>query len=214
MKEKLINAIAENQEKEALKLVEDMLAQNENPQTILDAGQKAMVIVGQRFEDETYFLPELVFAGETLRKIAEIIKPRLLETATEAEEAESLGNIVLGTVEGDIHDIGKDIVGFLLDVNNFKVHDLGIDVPAQKFVDKIKEVKPEIVALSGFLTLAFDAMRDTVQAIQDAGVRDDVKIMIGGGQMDDKVSTYVGADAYGSDATVAVNLAKSWVGGK
>ncbi len=211
MKEKLINAIAGNKEKKALKLVEDMLAQGEDPQTVLDASREAMVIVGQRFEDETYFLPELIFAGETLRKIAEIVKPRLQKATTETEP---LGKIVLGTVKGDIHDIGKDIVAFMLDVNNFEVHDLGIDVPAEEFVARIKNTKPEIVALSGFLTLAYDSMRDTVNAIREAGVRDDVKIMIGGGQMDDKVSTYVGADAYGADATVAVRLAKEWIGGK
>ena len=211
MKEKLINAIADKHEEEALKLVVDMLAQGEDPQVVLDASREAMVIVGQRFEDETYFLPELVFTGEILRKIADIVKPKL-----QAKESvdEPLGKIVIGTVEGDIHDIGKDIVSFLLDVNNFDVHDLGIDVPAQKFVDTIKDVKPDIVALSGFLTLAYDSMHDTVQAIRDAGVRDDVKIMIGGGQMDDRVSTYVGADAYGADASVAVKLAKAWIGGK
>ena len=211
MKEKLVNAIADKREEEALKLVEEMLAQGEDPQVVLDASRDAMVIVGQRFEDETYFLPELVFTGETLRKIAEIVKPKL-QTKTAA--GEPLGKIVIGTVKGDIHDIGKDIVSFLLDVNNFDVHDLGIDVPEQTFVDKIKEVKPEIVALSGFLTLAYDSMRNTVQAIQDAGLRNDLKIMIGGGMMDDKVSEYVGADAYGSDATVAVNLAKAWIGGE
>jgi methanogenic corrinoid protein MtbC1 len=211
MKEKLINAIADKHEEEALKLVEDMLAQGDDPQLVLDASREAMVIVGQRFEDETYFLPELVFTGETLRKIAEIVKPRL-QGKTSVDQ--HLGKIVIGTVAGDIHDIGKDIVTFLLDVNNFDVHDIGIDAPAQKFVDKIKEVKPEIVALSGFLTLAYDSMRNTVQAIQDAGLRNDVKIMIGGGQMDEKVSTYVGADAYGADATVAVNLAKAWIGGE
>ena len=211
MKEKLTNAIADKQEEEALKLVEEMLAQGEDPQVVLDASRDAMVIVGQRFEDETYYLPELVFAGETLRKIADIVKPKL---QTKTSTGQSLGKIVLGTVEGDIHDIGKDIVSFLLDVNNFEVHDLGIDVPKQEFVDKIKEVKPDIVALSGFLTLAYDSMRDTVQAIKDAGLRNDLKIMIGGGQMDERVSDYVGADAYGSDATVAVNLAKAWIGGE
>ena len=211
MKEKLINAIADKHEEEALKLVEDMLAQGEDPQLVLDASREAMVIVGNRFEKGTYFLPELVFTGEILAKIAEIVKPRL-----QAKESvtEPLGKIVIGTVAGDIHDIGKDIVTFLLDVNNFDVHDLGIDVPAQKFVDAIKKVKPEIVALSGFLTLAYDSMRDIVQAIKDAGVRNDVKIMIGGGQMDDRVSTYVGADADGADATVAVKLAKAWIGGE
>ncbi len=210
MKEKLINAIADKHEEEALKLVEDMLAQGVDPQQILDAGKKAMVIVGKRFEDETYFLPELVFTGETLRKIGDIVKPRLQEKTTESKP---LGKVVIGTVDGDIHDIGKDIVVFLLDVNNFEVHDLGINVPAEKFVQEIKDVKPEIVGLSGFLTLAFDSMRNTINTIKEAGIRDDVKIMIGGAQMDDKVSTYVGADAFGNDATVAVNLAKAWIGG-
>jgi 5-methyltetrahydrofolate--homocysteine methyltransferase len=117
-------------------------------------------------------------------------------------------------VAGDIHDIGKDIVAFMLDVNNFEVHDLGIDVPAEKFVDKIKEVNPDIVAMSGFLTLAFDQMRDTVAAIKEAGLRDSVKIMIGGAPMDDNVATYIGADAFGPDASAAVKLAKNWTGGK
>ncbi len=210
MKEKLINAIADKHEEEALKLVNDMLAEGVDPQLILDAGKEAMVIVGKRFEDETYFLPELVFTGETLRKIGEIVKPKIKGKTTETKP---LGKIVIGTVNGDIHDIGKDIVAFLLDVNNFEVHDLGINVPAETFVDKIKEVKPEVVGLSGFLTLAFDSMRNTINAIKEAGIRDDVKIMIGGAQMDDKVSSYVGADAFGNDATVAVNLAKAWIGG-
>ncbi len=210
MKEKLINAIADKHEEEALKLVNEMLAEGVDPQLILDAGKEAMVIVGKRFEDETYFLPELVFTGETLRKIGEIVKPKIKGKTTETKP---LGKIVIGTVNGDIHDIGKDIVAFLLDVNNFEVHDLGINVPAETFVDKIKEVKPEVVGLSGFLTLAFDSMRNTINAIKEAGIRDDVKIMIGGAQMDDKVSSYVGADAFGNDATVAVNLAKAWIGG-
>ncbi len=210
MKEKLINAIADKHEEEALKLVDEMLAAGVDPQLILDAGKEAMVIVGKRFEDEIYFLPELIFTGETLRKIAEIVKPKIQGKATETKP---LAKVVIGTVNGDIHDIGKDIVAFLLDVNNFEVHDLGINVPAEKFVEKIKDVQPEIVGLSGFLTLAFDSMRNTVNAIKEAGIRNDVKIMIGGAQMDDKVSSYVGADAFGNDATVAVNLAKAWIGG-
>ena len=121
--------------------------------------------------------------------------------------------MVIGTVKGDIHDIGKDIVAFMLDVNNFEIHDLGVDVPAEKFIEKIKEVKPQIVGLSGFLTLAFDQMKATVEAMQRAGVRDSVKVMIGGAPMDEAVAKYIGADAYGTDASAAVRLAKSWVGG-
>jgi 5-methyltetrahydrofolate--homocysteine methyltransferase len=120
--------------------------------------------------------------------------------------------VLIGTVEGDIHDIGKDIVVFMLDVNGFEVMDLGIDVPVQKFVDAVKEFKPAVVGLSGFLTLAFDAMKATVEALAKAGLRDKVKIMIGGGQIDDQVRKYTGADAYGADAMAGVALAKGWIG--
>ncbi len=113
---------------------------------------------------------------------------------------------------GDIHDIGKDIVTFMLDVSGYDVLDIGIDVPIQVFVDKIKEFQPSVVGLSGFLTLAFDSMKKTVEALEKAGLRDNVKIMIGGGQMDDEVRKYVRADAYGKDAVAAVNLCKQWIG--
>jgi methanogenic corrinoid protein MtbC1 len=125
-----------------------------------------------------------------------------------------IGKVLIGTVEGDIHDIGKDIVGFMLDVNNFQVIDVGVDVTAQTFVDQIRATKPDIVGMSGFLTLAFDQMRLTVEAIKEAGLRDKVKIMIGGAPMDDEAAKYIGADAFGADAGAAVKLAKQWMGGK
>jgi methanogenic corrinoid protein MtbC1 len=117
-------------------------------------------------------------------------------------------------VEGDIHDIAKDIVVFMLDVNGFDVMDLGVDVPVAKFVEAVKSFKPQVVGLSGFLTLAYDPMKNTVQALVDAGLRDSVKVMIGGGQMDDQVAAYAKADAYGKDAMAAVTLSKGWVGVK
>ena len=119
----------------------------------------------------------------------------------------------MGTVEGDIHDIGKNIVTFMLDVNGFDVLDLGVDVSSQKYVEAIRDFQPQVVGLSGFLTLAFDTMKETIEAIQAAGLRDQVKIMVGGGQMDDQVRAYTGADAYGRDAMAAVKLAKDWIGG-
>ena len=145
-----------------------------------------------------------------MKQIGELIKPRL---KGEAAQAEPLGKVVIGTVAGDIHDIGKDIVAFMLDVNNFEVHDLGVDVSAEAFIEKIKEVQPQIVGLSGFLTLAFDQMKATVEALKNAGVRDKVKVMIGGAPMDDTVANYIGADAFGPDASTAVRLAKGWTGG-
>jgi len=136
-----------------------------------------------------------------------VVKPKLTQTA----DVKKIGRVVIGTVEGDIHDIGKDIVTFMLDVNGFDVKDLGVDVPAAKFVETVKEFKPQVVGLSGFLTLAYDPMKNTVQALKDAGLRDKVKVMIGGGQIDEQIRQYTGADAYGKDAMAAVSLAKSWV---
>jgi len=129
----------------------------------------------------------------------------------DADGGAKLGKVIVGTVAGDIHDIGKDIVVFMLDISGFEVYDLGIDVPIQNFVDKIKETGAPIVALSGFLTLAFDAMKETVEAIEAAGLRDGVKIMIGGGQIDDEIRKYTKADAYGRDAMTAVEIAKGWI---
>ncbi len=210
MKETLVNTIADLNEEEAMNLVRSMLDAGESPQDILNATSEAMRIVGTRFDEKEYFLPELIIAGDMMKQIAELVKPRL---ATKDAQTKRLGTIVLGTVAGDIHDIGKDVVGFMLDANNFEVHDLGVDVPAATFIDKIREVRPDIVGLSGFLTMAFEQMKTTVEAIKAAGLRDQVKIMIGGAIMDNEAAQYIGADAYGANATAAVKLAKSWTGG-
>lgn len=205
----LINAIADMDDVKAVELAEEMLQKGSNPLEILSGCQQAMEIVGKRYENKEYFLPELILGGEILKKISQVVKPKL---ETERSEDKKLGKIVFGTVAGDIHDIGKDIVVFMLEVNGFEVHDLGVDVPSEKFVEKIKEVNPDIVGLSGFLTFAFDSMKDTVDAIKAAGYRDKVKIMIGGGTVTEDVKDYAGADAFGEDAMAAVALAKKWVG--
>jgi len=204
----LVNALADLKEEEALKIVKDRLGAGEEPLKILEDARKGMEIVGKRFADSEYFIPDLVYSGEILKGVTELVKPKMAKAA----ESKKLGKIVFGTVAGDIHDIGKDIVVFMLDVNGFDVYDLGVDVPVQKFVDKIKETGAPIVGLSGFLALAFDSMKDTVEAIKKAGLRDKVKIMIGGGQMSDEIKKYTGADAYGKDAMAGVTLAKKWVG--
>jgi methanogenic corrinoid protein MtbC1 len=208
MAKDLVTALADLKEQEALKIVEERLAAKEDPIKILDDTKKAMEIVGKRFAASEYFVPDLVYSGEILKEITELVKPKM----TKAAGAKKLGKVVFGTVAGDIHDIGKDIVVFMLDVNGFEVYDLGIDVPVQKFVDKIKETGAPIVGLSGFLTLAFDSMKQTVDAIKAAGLRDKVKVMIGGGQITDEVRKYTGADAYGRDAMAGVTLAKKWIG--
>ncbi len=115
-------------------------------------------------------------------------------------------------MKGDIHDIGKDIVGFMMDAHGFEVIDLGVDVPPARFVDAVQEHQPVALGLSGLLTLAYDPMKETVAALQEAGVREDVRIMIGGGAIDEGIREYAGADAYGRDAVEAVSLVKKWAG--
>ena len=209
MSQELVNAIAEIREDDALNLAREMAASGADPLDILADARKAMDIVGKRFEEGEYFLPELIMAGDMLSQITDLVKPQLAKLP----QVESRGKVIIGSVAGDIHDIGKNIVTFMLDVNGFEVHDLGVDVAPAKFVKGIQELKPDVVGLSGFLTLAFDAMKDTVAAIKAAGLRDQVKIMIGGGQVTDLIREYTGADAYGDDAMEAVVLAQKWTGG-
>jgi len=210
MSRDLVNLLADLKDKEVLELVKQRLDANEDPLEILEDSRKGMEVVGKRFADDEYFLPELVFSGELLKQVNEMVKPHLKQ----AVETKKLGKVVLGTVSGDIHDIGLNIVDFMLDVNGFEVYNLGVDVPVEAFVNKVKDTGAPILGLSGFLTPAFDAMKQTVEAIEAAGIRDNVKIMIGGGQLDEGIKKYAKADAYGKNAMAAVALAKGWVGAK
>jgi methanogenic corrinoid protein MtbC1 len=207
MSGELTKAIADLEENEALRMTKERLERGEEPHLILEESRNGMEIVGKRFSDGTYFLPELIFSAEIFKEITEIVKPRLKKDV----QAKRLGKVIIGTVAGDIHDIGKDIVVFMLDVSGFEVCDLGVDVPAQKFVEKIRQTNAPIVGLSGFLTLAFDSMKETVDVIKAAGLRGKVKIMVGGGQIDEEIRRYTGADAYGKDAMAGVSLAKTWL---
>src|SRR3972149_6066488 len=213
MGKELVKAISEIQEDEALRLVEEAVEKGADLEGILTDCQAAMNIVGSRYEKGDYFLPELIMSGEMLKKISDIVKPKLGAGAG-AKGVAKKGIVVLGTVKGDIHDIGKNIVGFMLDVNGFDVRDLGVDVAPQKFVEAIREFHPQVIGLSGFLTLAFDAMKETIEAVKAAGLREGVKIMIGGGQITEQIKEYAGADAYGRDAMAGVSLAKKWLRGK
>ena len=208
MDDKLIHLIADLKENEALAVVKQKLSEAVDPLSLLDDARKAMEIVGKRFESGEYFLPDLIMAGAIIEEISKIVKPHIVKERTETKK----GKVIIGTVAGDIHDIGKDIVIFMLDVNGYDVVDLGIDVPIDTFVSKVKEVNPQVVGLSGFLTLAFDSMKKTTEAIEKAGLRLGVKIMIGGGQIDEEIRKYVKADAYGKDAIAAVNLCRQWIG--
>jgi methanogenic corrinoid protein MtbC1 len=207
----LVEWLADMYEEEATALSNKMLLEDgKDPMRVLDLCRAAMDIVGQRFEEGEYFLPELVLAGEMLDNIGAVAKPLIKQT--EGGEQQKLGKVLIGTVHGDLHDIGKNIVSFMLDINGFEVKDIGIDVPVQTFIDEINDFKPDVVGLSGFLTLAFDSMKETIEAFDQAGMREQFKIMIGGGQIDETVRTYTGADAFGVNAVEAVNLCRNWMG--
>lgn len=212
MSDDLVDAMANMREIEAMELAQKMLDGGEDPLQVLESCRAALEIVGQRFEAGKYFLPELIMAGEMLKKISQIAKPFIKKECS--TKADVRGKVVIGSVKGDIHDIGKNIVTFMLDINGFEVHDLGVDVPAEKFVTAIKEVRPEIVGMCALLTTAFESMKNTVEVIEDAGLRDQIKIMVGGGTVDEKVKEYTGADAYGADAVAAVKLSRKWVESK
>ncbi len=211
MARELVGAIVAMDQEKATGLTRQLFDEGVDAAVILGDCQLAMEEVGKKFEQGEYFLPELIMSGEILKSITEIIKPKL---GTVSEDGDKAGKVVFGTVFGDIHDIGKDIVIFLLETNNFKVVDLGVDVPIAKFVEAIRDEKPDIVGMSGFLTKTFDAMKETVSGIAEAGLRDSIKIMIGGGTVTEDVVAYAGADAYGENAIDAVKLAKSWTGGE
>ena len=203
-----ISEIVELNENKVNEMVKERLQNNENPLNIMNDVKKAMKIIGDKFSNKEYFLPELIMSGEILRQIFDELGPKMKEAQSSEEKK---GKILLGTVAGDIHDIGKDIVKFMLDVNGFDVLDLGVDVSAEKFIESLKEFKPKVLALSGFLTLAYDSMKDLIDKLKDAGLRENIKIMIGGGTVDERIVDFVGADAYGQSAVDAVNIATEWM---
>ena len=205
MSKELKEAVVDLREDDALRITDELLESGADPLTIVAACKDAMDVIGQRFADGQAFIPELVMAGEIMQAITAIVKPHL---ATQ-EAAAKLGTVVIGTVAGDIHDIGKGIVVTLLDIAGFEVVDLGIDVPVATVVDKVREVHPEVVGPSGLLTIAFESMKATVAAIDAAGLHDGVKIMIGGAPITQKYASEIGADFFGPDSTSAKDYART-----
>lgn len=203
----LIDAIVELRETDALSLAKQLLDDGVEPGKILNDAREAMLQVGQKFEKNLYFLPELMMAGEIMKQVSESTKPYLMVSVGSMK----IGKIVFGTVEGDIHDIGKDIVVLMLDVYGFEVIDLGVDVSPSKFIEKLKAVGATVLGLSGFLYLAHQSMLATIQLLEKEGLRQKVKVMIGGGQVDEQVMKITGADAWGRDAMDAVNIARKWI---
>ncbi len=205
--EKLTEAIVELNEKEAHKIVNEMLDQGTEPVEIFTAFRKGMTRVGELFEQKEYFLSELIMASTMFKGIMELVKP-LLKGASKP----ITGTVLIGTVKGDIHDIGKNIVISVLEANGYSVVDLGIDVVPEKFVEGIKEHGAQVVGLSGLLTDAIGPMKVTVDAIVEDGLRERVKIILGGGIVNEKVKTYAGADAWANDVATGQKIIDKWVG--
>jgi 5-methyltetrahydrofolate--homocysteine methyltransferase len=209
MPQKLTEAIVGLRMEEAVTLAKDMLAGGADPLDIIAESTGAMEVIGRRFADGEAFIPELIMGGEIMKSISQEVLP----AGSGADAATSKGTVVIGTVHGDIHDIGKDIVVLMLGLGGFTVHDLGTDVPVEGFVAAVREHDADVVALSGLLTLAFDAMKGTVEGIAAAGLRDKVRIMIGGAAVNEHVRAYTGADGWGDDVGRAMELAAEWMDG-
>jgi len=208
MKE-ISDALADLEEDKVLKLVKEKLDANEDPFKILEACRKGIADIGNQSIEGTAFLTDLIMAGEIFKEALELLMPKLV-----ISESEIKGKVVIGTVEGDIHNIGKNIAITFLMAAGFDVTDLGVDVLPQKFVDAIKEHKPQVVGLSGLLTLSIEPMKKTIESISEANLREEIKIIVGGERMDQGVCEHVGADAWVNDAVEGVNIIKNWVEGE
>jgi methanogenic corrinoid protein MtbC1 len=201
----LIAAISDLQEETALTLVRQRSAAGDDPLGLIEACQEGMRQVGLRYERNEYYLAGLIMAGEIFRQVMEALRP-VVERQVSGRAS---GSILLGTVQGDIHDLGKNIVTMLLSCHHFAVHDLGVDVSPTTFVQEAARVQPDVVGLSGLLTSAYDAMRETVTLLRADGYRQ--PIVIGGGQISAEVCQYVGADHWTTDGVTGVELCKRLV---
>jgi 5-methyltetrahydrofolate--homocysteine methyltransferase len=207
MTQALITAIIELREDDALRIAQAMTDAGAGSDEILAAGRRAMTIVGERFERGEAFIPELIMAGEIMKGLSALVRP----SATDLTSSESVGVVVLGTVRGDVHDIGKDIVAMALEMSGFSVVDLGVDVPPRAFVEKTAATGCTVVGLSCLLTTAFDSMKETVDALKSSETDQEIHVMIGGGPVNGPLCAHVGADDWGLDAMAAVRLARRWI---
>lgn len=203
--DKLRLTISEIDEEAAMALVDEVVSAGGDATAAMEACQQGMELVGERFEKGDYFIGDLIVAGELMTAAMDKLRP-LLSSAN----SEDLGNMILCTVAGDIHDIGKNIVKAMMGAGGFEVIDLGVDVSPQTIVDTAKEKGVKIIGLSGILTLAIDSMKETVASFTEAGLRDQVKIIIGGNPVTAEVCQLVGADAWSSNPQESVKICRAW----
>jgi 5-methyltetrahydrofolate--homocysteine methyltransferase len=205
--EKIVECVLGAEMDKVESLVKEGLAEGTDPSVLLKEGLiKGMDVIGEQFENGDLFLPEMLAAAMTMKAGVEILKPHLA-----GGDSKAAGIVVIGTVQGDIHDIGKNLVAMMLEGAGFEVADVGIDVPPEDFVKAVEEKKPQVVGLSALLTNTMPAVKMTIDALQEAGLRDQVKIMIGGAPVTQEFAYEVGADGYASDAAGAVNIARGFI---
>ena len=210
----LFTAIVEMQEDAAMALTRSYLEQGVPALELFGCYQSALEEIGKRFEQQIYFIPELIMSGEMMKAAAEMLKPAMAGQDAGPEAAGGkLGKVVMATVQGDIHDIGKNIATMMLELNGLEVKDIGVDVPIDTIIEEAVAANADVIGLSGLLTLAFDPMKSVVDKLEEKGLRNKIKVIIGGGQMDEQVCQYVGADAFVTDAVEGVNTVKRWLQG-
>ena len=200
MAEDLIAALVDFRKEEVIEAVKSRAERGESPVQILAECRRGMTIVGERFQKGEYFLAELMLSGEIFKGAMAILEPYLAK----ANPSKPLGKVVIATLKGDIHDLGKDIVATMLKAQGFEVHNLGVDVSPNIVIDKVKETTPDFVGFSALITTAFDSMKQTAIMLQEAGLREQFKLMVGGGVTTPAVKEYVGADFQTTDATEGV----------
>ncbi len=201
LRDKIVEAIIELDEQAALELADGRIKSGTEPVEILERCREGMSLVGEKFESGDFFLSEMIMAAEIFNQIMNIIRPHLKSALSEPK-----GKVVIGTVEGDVHDIGKNIAIALLKAEGFDIVDLGVDVPPATFVEAIREHEPDIVGMSSLLTVALETTKQTIDAITEAGLRDKVRIIVGGGRIDSHATEYIKPDASTDNAAQGVRM--------
>lgn len=202
----LTNLVIDLEEEKVVEAVKQELNKNTPPMAIIEACQKGMIGIGEKFQSGDCFLPELLVAADIFNSVMAILEDKI-----SGEHFETKATIVLGTVKGDIHDIGKNIFKTIAVANGFNVCDLGVDVPVELFAETVKKENAQIVGMSGLLTTAFESMKETVGQLKEAGLRDKVKVIIGGAPVDERVMDLVGSDAFTKNASEGVDICRAWV---
>jgi len=201
-------AVIEGDEERTVQLVREALKQNAEPADIVASGlQASMIIVGDKFSSGELFVPEMLFAARAVTRGLDVLRSRLSDLATI-----TAGRVVIGTVAGDIHDIGKNLVSMFSEGAGFEVIDLGTDVSAERFVAAVKEYSPDIVGMSALLTTTMPSMEATIQALKSAGIRREVKVVVGGAPVPQHIADGIGADGYGADGGATIELCRKLVG--